>query len=158
MSQNLDLLLKLASSNIDDIRSAARTLAKLRAFAAVPRLVELLNHEDEALRLSIMEALGHIGDPNSLEPLANALGDRQPKIRIGAAMAIANLGLKDVVELLERPMHSDSSIDVRCACARALGVVGTAEAVDVLVAALVNSDEVLLACISEVLGGLGYSF
>ena len=119
MSQNLDLLLKLASSNIDDIRSAARTLAKLRAFAAVPRLVELLNHEDEALRLSIMEALGHIGDPNSLEPLANALGDRQPKIRIGAAMAIANLGLKDVVELLERPMHSDSSIDVRCACARA---------------------------------------
>jgi HEAT repeat protein len=93
---------------------------------------------------------------DDLEPLANSLADREPTVRAAAATAIASLGVADVVELLERPMYSDSNAEVRCDCARALGKVGTPEAVDVLVAALVNSDEILLACISDVLEGLGY--
>jgi HEAT repeat protein len=125
-----DLIAQLSSDDPDIVRFAVETLSSLRALAAVAPLLALLNH-----------------------PV-----DREPTVRAAAAEAIGNLGVADVVELLERPMQSDADADVRCASARALGKVGTPEAVDVLVAALVNSDELLLACISEVLEGLGYRF
>jgi HEAT repeat protein len=60
-------------------------LGYLRESSVVPRLIELINHEDATVRLFAILALGHIGDVRSLPALENvaatdAATDQQGKL------------------------------------------------------------------------------
>jgi HEAT repeats len=72
------------------------------------------------------DALGHIGQP-AVAPLADALTDPDPSVRLQACRALAYMGAKaaNAVPALERAL-SDSDSTVREQAAIALGQIGAA--------------------------------
>ena len=59
---------------------------------AVPRLISALSNEDATIRRVAVEALGNIKDPNSVNALILALGDKDDGVRLEAVFALPNLG------------------------------------------------------------------
>jgi HEAT repeat protein len=63
-------------------------LTKIRAEAAIPHLVDALEHADRSVRECAAELLGDIGQP-ALEPVLDAL--RKPELEPGALLALHHL-------------------------------------------------------------------
>ncbi len=103
------------------VDAAVGALGRLRASAALPRLATLLGSEpvnqlnliealagfaaeavpavagrlaagDTATRLHAAEAIGRLGSPEAIAPLAAALGDPEPQVRLAALIALGELG------------------------------------------------------------------
>ena len=77
---------------------------------------------------------GKIGDP-ALEPLLAALKDKNPHVRVLAAVALEELENPKAVEALIAALK-DEDFDVQASAARALGAINDIRAVDPLIAAL----------------------
>jgi HEAT repeat protein len=111
----------------------ARALGRARKREAVPGLARVLGdaRQDALLRAESALALGAIGDPAALEPLAAAVSQTRSKIpivRAAAARALGDLsrgqlGVK-ATRLLVDPVEKDAHAFVREACALALGKSG----------------------------------
>lgn len=140
-----------------DVRSAAgEAMARLRGEATVDYLLTLLQDSDDWVRIRAIYALALTGAAEAFDGLADALGDRNEWVRTSAVSALGHLKQPHTVELLARPLKNDLSLMVRCACVKALGDVGSSEAVTVLVEALLDSDKQVLSIINQTLRGLGY--
>lgn len=59
--------------------------------AAIAALIDALTDQNTNVRIAAMDALGEIGDARALEPLTQALKDKDATIRRHAALAIARL-------------------------------------------------------------------
>ena len=97
---------------------AAKALGGMGAHAsdAIPALIENLGHADEDLRNEVIGTLGLIGG-DAVAPLAKSLSWPEPKIRIGSARALAEIGLPASSagpELLTR-LAAEKEQDVRIA-------------------------------------------
>jgi len=113
-------------------REALRAVSQFKeaGAAAVPRLIELLEHTDPTVRREAVRALGKIGEP-SLAALAklNALatGDPQAGVREQSAEAIGDIGPAAAagIPVLVRALR-DEEPKVRRDAARSLGKMGPA--------------------------------
>lgn len=84
--------------------SVAVCLGKIRAGISVPMLLEALRTEDdEWVRFSIIEGLGHMHDKNALDPLLDMIESGSGLIREAAIEAVSRLAeTRDAADVLTR--------------------------------------------------------
>jgi HEAT repeat protein len=141
---------------------AARSLGKLgvKAAAAAPDLIRLLQDPDEEIRRQVAWALGQVGGPEdeTIAALRELLLQPSPVLQEAAAEALGDLksaaasAVPDLVPLLQ---NGDEK--VRQAAGKAIGQIGTLpeEAIRVLVHNLASPDNVVRARTAEALGLIG---
>jgi HEAT repeat protein len=119
--------------------SAATALGKLHDPALCePLLVELESRmdSDSTLVSYIAEALGELGNPKAIPPLAKLVGHVDPDVQGAASFALARLGpdgIPTLCEILKEPSHSGRRYVVRALCAK-----DCAAALPILLAILEN--------------------
>jgi hypothetical protein len=127
---------------------------RLREDHDVRGLVRALGHKDPAIQYQAVEALGDLGDPAAVEPLAEALrGDEYSGVRWKAAEALAKIGTPAVDTLIEALEDPDD--DVRWKAAIALGEIGDPRAVDPLIRILADPDRFVQSRAAQALGMIG---
>lgn len=115
------------------VRNVAELCGEMKLEAAVPELTRRLAHTDDRVRRAVVTALGRIGSAGSVEPIRRALGDSSPQVRSQAAAGIEGARFRNVVPVLLQALESESHPEVQREMLKALGRVGTKEAIDVLV-------------------------
>ena len=107
-----------------------------RTTLSVPPVIQLIKDlfdEDPEVRKSAAEALGLLGDPVSVEPLAlAAVHDKRIDVRKAAAEALVRIDQAEARNLLVEAL-SDEALNVRRAAAETLGWLGDRAAVTPLV-------------------------
>jgi HEAT repeat protein len=128
------LIAVLADKN-EKVRCAAiDALAQIGDGRSIEPLIGLLADENKEVRNTAIKALGQMGDARAVQPL-NAIFGEHPYVVANALSEIGSSAVEPLVTAL-----GDSSKDVRCAAAWALGKIGDLATVPPLVAALRNID------------------
>ncbi|QUO48448.1 HEAT repeat domain-containing protein [Halorubrum ruber] len=113
---------------------AIRILGKMAAAKATDTLVEYVGEDSNPqLQKTVFKALGEIGAPEAVQPLANQLdpdGDTDELVRPHAARALGLIGDARAVDPLADALEDDPSDDVRAAAGWALRQIGTREALE----------------------------
>ena len=127
------------------VRSAsAEALGQIGGPVGVIPLIELLDIDKESsVRESTARALGEIGDVRARPALEKALNDPSPAVRVYAVEALGALKAPEVEPKLCAALTDDKSPSVRESAAVALGKVGGAMSVPVLVKAMEHPEEKL---------------
>jgi HEAT repeat protein len=112
-----------------------RTCDRTRA-QDVPRLIRLLNSEDEDMRLAAAIALGWIGDCRAVEPLLAMLGDNDALVRKVAVDSLGLVGDARAVEGIGDVLKGDAVEENRASAAWALGRIGGEQSLGLLIGAL----------------------
>src|SRR5262249_40591876 len=84
---------QIASLKEKDAKVRAQSalhLAKSCDGRAVDPLIDLLKDETPAVRVAAVEALGHLGHPDSVEDLINQIGDKDPSVRMALISSLAS--------------------------------------------------------------------
>jgi HEAT repeat protein len=106
-------------------RAAAKALGRIGHADAVEPLVRAAEPGgDPDLRRASLQALRTLGDPRAAPAILAAIEDPVPSVRIAAAEAAAELGLKDAAEPLRRSLNSYQD-EASSETAYALGAVGS---------------------------------
>ncbi|MDD3247496.1 MAG: HEAT repeat domain-containing protein [Methanosarcina sp.] len=115
----------------DDVKAsnAARTLGLMVNYQAVKPLIAILRDSTNYhVRACAAEALGKIGDPESIDVLIESLNDDDIYVRKCAAVALGKIGNKKAVFPL-MDLLKDKDYKVRASAAEALGKIGDRRAV-----------------------------
>jgi MFS family permease len=115
-------------------RAAAKALGKIGHASAIAPLVEAAGRlEDPDLRRASLQALRMLGALEGEAVITEALADPRPSIRVAAAEAVAELGLRGAADALRRSlsMYSDEGASE---VAYALGAVGERDDVPMILA------------------------
>jgi HEAT repeat protein len=127
---------------------------KLQENHDVRGLVHALDHKDPAIQYQAVEALGELGDPAAVEPLAQALrGDEYSGVRWKAAEALAKIGPPAMNALIDA--LDDPDDDVRWKAAIALGEIGDPRAVAPLIRTLSDQDRFVQSRAAQALAMIG---
>ena len=101
---------RLHDSNINVVCSAAEALGEIASPRAVSSLIETYRETEDA-RLQAVEALGKIGDPETLPELYAILETDDPMILYASIEALGQIGHKDSAERLAGLLnHADRTI------------------------------------------------
>ncbi|HXY67896.1 MAG TPA: HEAT repeat domain-containing protein [Gemmatimonadales bacterium] len=123
----------LESSQWFVVRNVAEAMGIQRVEEAVPGLVKCLGHGDPRVRRAAAVALAKIGTPSTVEPLRHVLKDGDKELR---ALIAASIGGGLASRALAMPLvafaDQEEEIDVLREYYRALGRIGTGEAVQAL--------------------------
>jgi len=112
-------------------RPAIRALGKMGADEAVETLVEYVDTDSNpALQKVTFKALGEIGHPDAVQPLADKLAMDNDEVRPFAARALGLIGDTRAVEPLADVAEDDESDSVRAAALWALRQIGTEAALE----------------------------
>ncbi len=97
----------------------ARLALENMGAAAVGAIVQALLHsEDSIIRWRSAEALGHIGDVRAIQPLIQALGDRNTAVQWRSIEALADIGEPALSSLYLAA--DDDNVDIRWGAKRAI--------------------------------------
>lgn len=115
------------------VRNVAEAMGVQRVEEAVPGLVRCLSHGDPRVRRAAAIALAKIGTPSTVEPLRHVLKDGDKELR---ALIAASIGGGPASRALAMPLvafaDQEEELDVLREYYRALGRIGTSEAVQAL--------------------------
>jgi hypothetical protein len=120
------------------VRNAASLLGEMREPMADQALARLLEHRDERVREAAAAALSRIDTSTARIALQRMLQDRSPRVRLHAAGAFASSPAKTATPLATA-LESESDADVQIGIIHALGRLGTPDAVQKLVRAVMPS-------------------
>ena len=128
MSDDVTRALENLNSLNPRLRSqAAEDLGKLRDARATEVLIDMLGSDvNTYVRTASAEALGHIGDPQSIFPLMDALRDSCSFVRRSAIIALGQMQAKEAQGALINAL-GDSNFYVRRAAINAVGKLGLPE-------------------------------
>jgi putative heme-binding domain-containing protein len=84
-----------SDSDVSVARQALRLLGEMRASAAVPVLMEKLQHVDASIRFHAATALGRIGDRSAVAVLRDAMVEPDAFARYAMFNALARIGRRD---------------------------------------------------------------
>ncbi len=133
-------LIEALDDPIPEIRiQAARGLATLRSAGAIPKLVQMLTHEETWYAARIADQLVTYGTAATDELVAYAEQTTDPSGRELAVRLIGSIGDRSASPVLVR-LCNDPDPGLRLAAVSALGKSGTLEAVPVLISALADED------------------
>jgi HEAT repeat protein len=118
---------------------AIKTLGRLRARKAIPRLREFLRADRKDLVCSAIEALSLLGDRDSLRTVVSFLGHSNQEVRDQAVSALATYG--DVAVKLLADLLDGNRRMIKFAASEALGASGDGALVPLLEKLRVDSDE-----------------
>ena len=123
-------------------RHAVKALGKIKDVRAVSPLIPVLNDKDEEwhVRMAAAEALGWIGERDTVEPLVSALEDPHWIVRSRAAIALGRIQDPRAVVPLIFAIITDQDPLVRGYVADALGEIKDARAIEPLRTALEDED------------------
>ena len=152
----------LAGENPVGLASAAETLAEMGEVTAMPRLVELIQHEDPGVRASACAALGRLAkaqDTEVVQALIAALKDTIPGVRQVIALALGRIGSPlAVAPLIACLRRRDEFRLVRRAAAWSLSKLGPDPlAVEALSEALTDKDGEVRVLAAQGLGQIGHA-
>lgn len=115
------------------VRNAADLVADLRIVEAVPLLGRVAEHDDERVRLSVGLALARIGTPEAARFLRTSLRDPDREVRLAVARELRGKGLGGISMVLLNAADGEEDPEIVAEYYRALGRIGTPEAVQALV-------------------------
>lgn len=126
-----------------DGASSLRTILEAEANrdAKSKNLMTLIRHPNPVIAKSAILALGRIGDPIALEPLADLLNKRNRDIRMAAAFSLGLIGGDVAVKLLGQHASMHKEGEVTGAILTAIGRSGNESSVNVLSQALLTSND-----------------
>lgn len=140
--ESAECLCELLSDINDFIKIEAATVLALKNYKpALPYLLKQLQAFNENVRVSVIAALGSLGDHSVIGPLCQMLQDPSDWVRINSAMALLDIAQKlqrphtQMVKYLLKALKDKNTYVVRNA-ARALGIVGNEQAVSCIIAQL----------------------
>ena len=125
----------LESSQWFVVRNIAEAMGIQRVEEAVPNLVRCLTHGDPRVRRAAAIALAKIGTPSTVEPLRHVLKEGDKELRALIAASIGGHSSRALAMPLVAFADQEEELDVLREYYRALGRIGTAEAVQALVKA-----------------------
>lgn len=133
LDKSLNLLRGLLQDPEADVKAAAADcLGGLKLVAAFDDLQQLYQSTgDWIIKLSVVAALGELGEPRGFEILKQALSEDNDLVKTAAISSMGELGNTEAVSILA-PYASDSDWQMRYRVAQALNRLGTAEAKPVL--------------------------
>ena len=103
-------------------RCAAMVFARSGSKEGVPSIVAMLSSSDMQTRACAVDALGVLGDPRAVEPLAAAMAaDKQERVRKQAAFALGRIGDPRAIPALRKVALAGKGQFVRQAAIHALG-------------------------------------
>jgi HEAT repeat protein len=114
------------------VRNIADLIAELGIEDAIPALGKVVDHSDSRVRKSVANALARIGTPAAARHLHTALRDEDPKVRLAVATELKGAGLSGLVMPIVNELERDEDPAVREELCRALGRIGTPDAVRTL--------------------------
>lgn len=117
------------------VRDIAELLGELRVEEAVPDLGKLLMHYEPRVRRAAVVALAKIGTVATVDSLRRALKDGTPELRALVAGSIGGHHSRALAMPLVALAAEEDHEEVLCEYYRALGRIGTPEAVDALMKA-----------------------
>ncbi|MFH0922113.1 MAG: HEAT repeat domain-containing protein [Fibrobacterota bacterium] len=132
------------------LSAAAAAAGTLRDLDAVPLLTNLLDRTEKALRLSVIEALGKIGDDTVLDRLAQLFAETDCDIRLAALSALARLANPAAVPVILRLLGSNGGDTMRLPVLRSLLRFGS-DGLDRLIALLEHGNPELSALSLQVI-------
>ncbi|MEO0842178.1 MAG: HEAT repeat domain-containing protein [Cyanobacteria bacterium J06643_5] len=133
LDKSLSLLRGLLQDPEADVKAAAADcLGGLKLVAAFDDLQQLYKStEDWIIKLSVIAALGELGEPRGFELLKQALSEDNDLVKTAAISSMGELGNAEAVSILA-PYSKDSDWQIRFRVAQALNRLGTPEAKPVL--------------------------
>jgi len=114
------------------VRNVAEAMGVQRVEEAVPNLVKCLTHGDGRVRRAAAVALAKIGTPATVEPLRRVLKDGDPESRALIAASVGGRGARALAMPLVAFAEQEQDLDVLREYYRALGRIGTPEAIKAL--------------------------
>jgi HEAT repeat protein len=91
---------------------AVQLARRMQLQPTVAPLGELVGHQDSAVRLAAVEALGGIGSPGALSLLERAIDDADRSVRVAAVTVAASRGYKGALKRLEAVVHGKGPRDL----------------------------------------------
>lgn len=117
------------------VRNVADLVGEMHIEEGVSALGEAAKHPDRRVRLAAGLALAKIGTPSAVKHLGTSLRDEAGQVRHEVAKQVSGKGLAALAMPLVNAAATESSDEVRAEFYRALGRIGTADAVTALIKA-----------------------
>ena len=114
------------------VRNIADLIAELGIEDAIPALGKVVDHSDSRVRMSVATALARIGTPAAARHLHTSLRDEDPKVRLTVAKELKGAALSGLVMPIVNELEREEDPAVREELCRALGRIGTPDAVRTL--------------------------
>ena len=155
------LVAALTDKNTGIVREAIKAVALLGVPEAVVVLVKLVDAPEPRTRLLAIRALGSFRNPEAIRvsdafpPVARRLEKDTDEVRIEAARALGTMKVEAAIPVLSAAAAASEPLAVRRAAIDALGFIGQAAALKVLVPALLEKDAELRAGAARAIGHLG---
>lgn len=115
------------------VRNIADLVGELRISEGVPALGRVVKHPDVRVRRAAAIALAKIGASEGVRFLNQALRDSDRDVRLGVLEHMRGRGLASLGMLLVNIADTEHDPDLRAECFRALGRIGTPDAVRALI-------------------------
>jgi HEAT repeat protein len=138
------LLARLHVASQSELARACEALGKLRAVEAVERLIELLEHEDNAVDSYAARALGRIGDRRALMPLIEQF--KQHKTSVYAVSAALFQFQEHAVGPLIDVLFDDGARQVHDLALMNLGMLQDSRAIEPIMRYLDNAQDAASKC------------
>jgi len=117
------------------VRNAADLVGELKITEATATLGKALGHDDPRVRRSVGVALARIGTPETALHLRKALVDPDPEVRMAVVKEVGGRALGGLAMPLVSAAGAEEDPDILGEFYRALGRIGTPDAVQVLIKA-----------------------
>jgi len=114
------------------VRNAADLVGELRIPEAVPALGKVVDHQDARVRRSVGVALARIGTPSAAQYLRKVFSDPDPQTRVAVVKELGGRGLGGLAMPLVSAVEGEEDQEVVSEYYRALGRIGTPDAVKAL--------------------------
>jgi HEAT repeat protein len=111
------------------VRNFADVVGELKIREGIPALGRAVTHEDSRVRLSSGVALAKIGVPETVRHLNKGIHDVEREVRLDVLKHLAGRGLASFVMPLLNLAKGEDDPEIIEECYRALGRIGTSEAV-----------------------------
>jgi len=125
------------------VRNAADLCGEMRIAEAVPELAKQAQHPDERVRKSVAEALGKISTTAAVDPLRQMLADPSEAVRLQAVAHLGGRGARSLTPAIGEMLKTEPNVEIQYEALRALGRIGTPDAVLILRAATEPGGKVL---------------
>jgi len=127
----IEPLLPLLQDKVKAVREEVAAALAAIGEAAIPALLETLQHEEWLVRLHAVESLGKMKSQKAVDPLLSVLfNDQDSAVREDAVRALGEIGAPQAVEFLFTAMKEPG---LRTLAVEALGRIGDRRAVPVLI-------------------------